>query len=110
MAGVKGMVALRPKQGTTRCKVWQSMRILRRFTIPDLCRTSGGSISNVRKFVRALATHGYVAAYGDYVSGRPGLYQAWRLVRNIGKDYPTVCDRCGNVLGKPCEVGKNDEQ
>jgi len=109
MAGIKGMAASRPRQGTVRCKVWQSMRSLGRFTIPDLCRTTGGTVNNVRKFVRSLVRHGYVAAQGDRVSGRAGEYQGWRLVKNIGRDYPTVCERCGRALTEPCE-GENDER
>jgi hypothetical protein len=102
MPGVKGMVYSRPRQRTVRRKIWQSMRILLRFTIPDLCRTACASQSNVKKFVRNLTIHGYVAKHGDYVSGRKGSYQEFRLVRNIGPDYPTVCDRCGGHIGGPC--------
>jgi hypothetical protein len=102
VSGIKGMVASKPRQNGVRRKVWQSMRILRRFTIPDLCRTSGASVSNVRKFVRHLARHGYVARQGTYVSGRPGSYQGWRLVKNIGPEYPLRCEICGNPMSEVC--------
>ena len=104
MPGVRGMAYAKPRQGAVRRKVWQSMRNLIRFTIPDLVRCSPPArINNVRKFVRSLATHGYVARLDDdYVSGRAGSYQGWRLVRNIGRDYPTICDRCGGILSGPC--------
>lgn len=104
MAGVNGMTARRPRANAMRRKVWQSMRILRRFTIPDLCRTSGASLTNTRKFIRRLAAHGYVAKQGRFIGGRPGEYQAWRLVRDIGPDYPTRCGTCGRPLGDPCET------
>jgi len=109
MPGIKGMAYARPRQGAVRRKIWQSMRILRRFTIPDLCRTASASHGNVKKFVRSLTVHGYVAKFGTYVSGRKGSYQQFRLVRDIGPDYPTVCDRCGNPLSAACKPPANSE-
>jgi hypothetical protein len=103
------MVNRRPRRNTVRLKVWRSMRSLGRFTAPDLCRASGpgAKINNVRKFIRRLAVHGYVAKHGDYESGHAGVYQGWRLVRDTGPEYPTVCDRCGNVLDAPCTKEEN---
>ena len=103
MPGIKGMTVHKPRRTAVRRKVWQSMRILRRFTIPDLCRTSGASSSNIRKFIRRLAEHGYVAIQEPNVSGRTGSYHGWRLVKDTGPDYPMKCERCGRVLGEPCE-------
>ncbi|KQC11103.1 MAG: hypothetical protein APR55_08145 [Methanolinea sp. SDB] len=102
MAGVKGMVPAKPRRDSMRSKVWQSIRIFRRFTLPDLCRTADARINNVRKFVRRLEEHGYVAKVGGYVSGRGGSYQGWRLVKDAGPNYPTRCRRCGRPLGEPC--------
>jgi hypothetical protein len=102
MPGIKGMTDRRPRPTALRRKVWQSMRILRRFTIPDLCRTSGASSSNVRKFIHRLAEHGYVAMQVPNVSGRTGSYHGWRLVKDTGPEYPMKCERCGNVLGAAC--------
>ena len=118
MPGIQGMTTRRPRMNAVRRRVWQSMRILRRFTLPDLCRTASASMSNVRKFVRRLESHGYVAKHGRFVGGRAGEYQAWRLVHDIGPDYPMRCERCGRPLGETCEPqvngetptgGKNDE-
>ena len=97
------MVYSKPRRGAVRCKIWQSMRILRRFTIPDLCRTACARESNVKKFLKNMTTHGYVTRHGSYVSGRKGSYQAFRLVRDIGPDYPLVCDKCGRKTNEPCE-------
>ena len=108
MPGIKGMRHARPKPGAVRNKVWQSMRILRRFTIPDLCRTSGAGRENVRKFIKRLETHGYVEQQGNYVSGRPGVYRGMRLVKDIGPFYPTRCDICGRPLKHPC-TSKQEE-
>lgn len=101
MAGKKGMK--RPSiEGAARRKVWRSMRIFRRFTVPDLCRTSGANINNVLRFLHGLQKHGYVAPFGTYVGGRAGSYKSWRLVRDTGPEHPVRCDRCGNALSKPC--------
>ena len=104
MPGKKGMIRKKYNNNSMRHKIWQSMRVLRRFTGPDLCRTSGAKNNNVMKFTRALEEHGYVAAFGGYVGGgRAGEYKGWRLVRDVGPDYPVYCDRCGNPLLKPCK-------
>lgn len=105
MAGKIGMK--RPSSAqVARRKVWQSMRIMRRFTIADLCRTSGAENNNVLRFLHGLQKHGYVASFGQYISGRAGSYKSWRLMRDTGPDHPVRCDRCGNALQKPC---KKDE-
>jgi len=102
MAGIKGMVSAKPRPNAVRRKVWQSMRIMRRFTVPDLCRTSGAKRNNVRKFLRRLREHGYAAPFGTYVSGRTGSFQSWRLVKDAGPDHPLRCERCGRPLSEPC--------
>jgi hypothetical protein len=107
MAGKKGMTPSRPRANAVRNKVWQSMRILRRFTAADLSRTSGAGINNVRKFLVKLNRHGYVAPAGNYVGGRAGSMKPWRIVKDCGPDYPMVCDRCGRPLGERC-VGEED--
>ena len=105
MSGKKGMIHKKINKNFMRYHIWQSMRVLRRFTIPDLCRTSGAGYNNVKKFLHVLRNHGYVAPFGKYIGGgRAGEYKGWRLVRDIGPDYPIHCDRCGNPLSKPCKA------
>ena len=82
MPGIKGMSHTTPNKRALRNKIWQSMRILRRFTLADLSRTSGATRTNVRKFVNRLEAHGYVVQQGDYTGGRPGVYRGLRLVKN----------------------------
>ncbi len=108
MPGVKGMSAAIPRRGLRR-NIWRSMRILRTFTIADLCRTAGARRENVRKFVKRLEIHGYVVQQGEFISGRPGVYRGLRLVKDIGPQYPTRCERCGRPLGSPCQTGDSDE-
>ena len=108
MPGIKGMTAAAPRAGALRTKIWQSMRILRRFTQADLCRTTGASRSNVRKFVKRLEIHGYVTQQGTWVSGRAGVYRGLRLVKDSGPVYPVRCEVCGRPLGAPCH-GESEE-
>jgi hypothetical protein len=102
MSGVKGMIQLAPKKNTLRRKIWQSMRILRRFTVGDLCRTTGAKRYNVRKFVKRLERHGYIVQVGEYRGGRIGAFRGLRLVKDIGPEYPVRCEVCGKGLGGPC--------
>ncbi len=106
MPGKKGMTHNRPRKNTDRSRIWQSMRIMKLFTIPDLCRTSGAGLYNTRKFVRRLHAHGYVAKHGGYTSGRTGSYQGWRIVKDTGPCYPTICEVCGRSVQEPCEPKK----
>ena len=103
MPGIKGMTPTIPNRGKVRGKVWQSMRILRRFTVADLCRTSGAKRSNVRKFVKRLEVHGYIAQQGSFAGGRPGVFRGLRLVKDTGPLHPMRCDICGRPLCDPCE-------
>jgi hypothetical protein len=109
MPGYKGMVPDRARPGVMRLKVWQSMRILKRFTVADLCRTSGAKRNNARKFVQRLVAHGYVAVLPGFVSGRAGSYRSYRLVKDCGPNHPMRCERCGNALGAPCRKGDDDD-
>jgi hypothetical protein len=102
MPGIKGMAYAAPRTGSLRSKIWQSMRIMRRFTAADLCRTSGARRNNVRKFIKRLEVHGYVAQQGEYAGGRPGAFRGLRLVKDIGPRYPALCQTCGRPLSEPC--------
>jgi hypothetical protein len=102
MPGYKGMTSALPRKSALRCKIWQSMRIMRRFTVAELCRTTGAKRSNVRKFVKRLETHGYVAQQGGFAGGRPGLFRGLRLVKDIGPRHPLRCETCGRPLCEPC--------
>lgn len=102
MPGVKGMTNRRPRNNAIRITIWENMRILRKFTIPELCMTTGSKVNNTRKFIRRLAEHGYVAKMGRHVPGRAGSYQGWQVVKDPGPVYPMRCDECGRPLGEPC--------
>lgn len=103
MAGVKGMHHKQPEQGLRR-NIWRSMRIMRQFTIPDLMRTVPGATEhNVRSFLIRLTRHGITAKNGVIRGGRPGVFQQFRLVKDVGPEYPTICPDCKMPLSKQCE-------
>jgi len=92
-------VRTRPAKTTSlRQKIWQSMRIMKRFTIPDIMRTVPGSTyTNVYKFFNRLEKSGYVGKVGVYVSGRPGEYQGYALLKDTGPVMPVLSyGRCSD--------------
>lgn len=105
MSGKKGAYHKNIRESAIRRKVWTSIRILRRFTLPDLCRTSGAKYCNVKTFVRNLCRHGYVAKHGSRCFGVLGGYQRYGLVKDAGPEYPLTCEVCGKSIYAKCEVG-----
>ena len=83
--------------GTDRDKLWMSIRILRRFTVPDIIRTSGAKYHNSKNFVRGLQVHGYVAEEGHWIAGQTGVYRHYRLVKDVPV-RPVICEKCGNLV------------
>lgn len=112
MPGVKGMHHKTGRIKAVRRQVWQSIRILRRFTLPDIMRTIPGGVeyANVRKFVASLERHGYVRKTGRYTGGRAGEYQLYSLVVDAGPEYPTVCAECGRTLAQPCTEKEKERE
>lgn len=113
MPGVTGMRHAKGRHKAIRNQIWQSLRILRRFTLPDVCRTipEGAKYANVRKFVSNLHRHGYVAKAAGYTSGRAGSYQVYTLVKDVGPNYPTTCARCGGNLNlQHCEFEEKEKE
>lgn len=91
MAGKKGMIHQSPDTTCLRQKMWQSMRILKRFNLPDILRTvPGATMTNARKFFTRLETCGYIGRIGSYVSGRPGEYKAYALLKDTGPVMPAL--------------------
>lgn len=65
-------------------RVWQSMRVMRRFTTADLQTTAEAGETAVLKFTRALHQAGFLRLDKPIVSGRPGSRNVWLLVRDSG--------------------------
>lgn len=69
-------------------RMWQSMRILRRFTVADLVITAEAGESMAGKYVRLLQRTGYLRLAAPLASGQPGSRNVWLLVR--GADGPVA--------------------
>jgi hypothetical protein len=96
----------RTKNAGTHCKerkprardrAWQSMRILRMFTLPDLIATAEIGESNVMAYVARLERSGYLRCIQPRQSGRKGGHASWRLIRNSGPYAPRLT-RAGAVF------------
>ncbi len=73
-----------------RDRIWQSMRVLRRFTLPDLVATTGASRENAKKYVRGLVRAGYLRCLSPYARGRKGGHAVWMLARDTGPHAPRL--------------------
>jgi len=73
-----------------RQKIWNTLRICRAFTKPEVCAAADVSMALVSRYVNELIRWGYVRKVNN---GRPGEvagYARYRLLRNTGPDYPRV--------------------
>ena len=64
-------------------RVWQSMRILRRFTVVDLMTTAELGDSAISRYVRALAKAGFLRLAQPLQNGHIGSRNVWQLVRGL---------------------------
>lgn len=110
MAGKRGM-EMPADTKTLRQNIWRSIRILKRFTIPDLLRTVPDlKYDNAQKFIRRLLDHGYVAKTGNYTGGKAGEYQKYVLRKDNGPVLPMLgIGRSEKFLKKEKEKEKNKE-
>lgn len=71
-----------------RAKAWQSMRILRAFTIPQLSMTAGIAEGNAFVFTRRLVRAGYLRVVKEREINRPGSRTVYALTRDTGPRHP----------------------
>lgn len=88
-------VPMDPREG--RARMWQSMRVLRTFTVADMQATAEVSRASATHYVRALRDAGYVVSAGSKPRGSRSEFIAYRLVRNTGPYGPRVA-RDGSVF------------
>lgn len=88
MAGKKGM----PRGAIRTClrqQMWNSMRIMKRFTIPDILRTvPGATLANAYKYFGRIEKAGIIGKIGSFKQGRVGEFQAYALLKDIGPVMP----------------------
>lgn len=80
-----------------RARAWTSMRILRRFTAPDLITSASVTPENAQKYLRELERAGFIRRLPGFRSGVPGHFLTFQLVRNAGPKAP-ICSKDGLVL------------
>ena len=76
------------RQPVARDRIWQSIRVLRQFTQPDLIATAEAGRDNVRKYVRGLLRAGYLVIGQPKGNGKKGGHTIYRLVRDTGPHAP----------------------
>lgn len=75
-----------------RHKAWQAMRIMVRFSIPELMATAGIGRDNASVYINRLIVAGYIVRHRPRVSGRAGSCDIFHLVRNSGPQAPLCWD------------------
>jgi len=75
-----------------RSRAWQSMRILRRFKLPDIVATAEISPNNCAKYIRALNAIGYLRVVQARHQGKAGGGAVYALVKNTGPNAPLAKD------------------
>lgn len=90
MSGVIGMHRTVEARRTARDRIWQSMRILRRFTLPDLAATAEAGENNCLKYTRGLTAGGIVRVIKPKESGYKNGHIVWFLARDLGPKSPRL--------------------
>lgn len=90
MSGVLGQKKMLNRDPCARDRVWQSMRILRSFTMPELVATADAGYDNVRKYLRGLVSAGIVRKVRKHVGMKCG-HGKYFLVRDLGPHAPRLC-------------------
>ena len=75
---------------TARDRIWQSMRILRRFSLPDLVVTAETGESTCLKYTRGLCAAGIVRILSPRENGVKGGHVQWALARDLGPKAPRL--------------------
>lgn len=101
-SGPKGPhFGIRRVKNTLRERAWRSMRVQKRFTIPDIVssaaiETDGNPHESVARYLRALRDAGYVKASArrvDKVSETSNGFKVWMLIRDTGRLAPVVLSK-----------------
>ncbi len=93
----------RHRQPCDRDRIWQSMRVLRQFSLPDLVATAESGYANTRRYVRGLVNSGYLRLVQPVASGRRGGYAVYRLVRDTGPHAPRL-----QIDGRTYDVNRRE--
>lgn len=78
------------RQPRARDRAWQSMRILRRFSLPDLNSTAEIGANNAKKYVTGLTRSGYLRCVREKQNGHKDGHAIWLLIRDTGPHAPRL--------------------
>lgn len=85
-----GDISKKVTVGNARYRMWRSMRILRRFTAPDLIATAAANRDNVARYVRGLVEDGYLKISTPKRDGIKGGHIVYVLARDTGPNPPRI--------------------
>ncbi len=108
MSGRKGARHGKRRDNNLRRQMWKAMRIMKRFTIPELVMTTGATYISAQRFVYGLRRHGLAAASPNYRHG-PGNFQQYRILGITGSEYPNLCPKCYRSFKEVCETETETE-
>lgn len=74
----------------SRQKIWNTLRICRAFTKPEVCAAAEVSMAVTSRYVNELIRWGYVRKISHGRPGQTAGYARYRLIRNTGPNYPRV--------------------
>ena len=82
-----------PQPGSKRQKIWQAMRYLEVFTIPEIVALAECSRSSVERYLTDLCRYQYVVKLSGFnkhasMAKRRGWHNRYRLLSNTGHMYP----------------------
>jgi len=90
--GMRKRAPLTASQSRTR--MWQSMRVLRRFSSADLQATAEVSVSHSQKYILALLRGGYLRMLQARQSGVVGGHAVYHIIRDTGPYAPRIGKKC----------------
>ncbi len=88
MARPHGSFILDHDKVTDRDRIWLSMRMLRRFTLPQLCAASEVAEGNARTYLQALTRVGILRKVQVNTSSKAGCYSVYALLKDTGPQAP----------------------
>lgn len=89
-APLTAIVPRRPRRETDRDRLWRCIRMLRKFSLEELCSRAECSDANARKYIGALHAAGYLSA----LRREPGFaptsngFCRWALTEDPGVEAP----------------------
>lgn len=105
MSRTKGSYVRGMGTGVLQGRIWQSMRIMRRFTAAELATVSECSASASRQYVRALTVAGFVKQMNDRQRSRDGIDRLFILLRDTGPLAPMVRGDGNGVTDRNTGIG-----